>query len=324
MAHKAPGKSHRQGITIFELNDMFPDEASAVKWFEEMRWPTEEDRHCPHCGGRRIHVTKNAKPMPYRCKDCRGYFSVRTGTTMESSRLPLRKWAFAVYFYVTNLKGVSSMRLHRELGVTQKTAWFMLHRLREAWSESGLEKFAGPVEADETFVGGKRKNMSNKRRRQLTGRGAVGKAIVVGSKDRETNRIATRHVPSPDAENVAGFVAEKTVPGAKVYTDESKAYLPLKADFDHHSVNHSAKEYVRDDVHTNGMESHWALLKRAIMGTYHWMSEKHLQRYIDEFAGRHNIREFDTLEQMQTVFADMVGKRLTYQNLTENEVQPSG
>lgn len=324
MAHKAPGKSHRQGITIFELNDMFPDEAAAVKWFEEMRWPTEEDRHCPHCGGRRIHVTKNAKPMPYRCKDCRGYFSVRTGTTMESSRLPLRKWAFAVYFYVTNLKGVSSMRLHRELGVTQKTAWFMLHRLREAWSESGLEKFVGPVEADETFIGGKRKNMSNKRRRQLTGRGAVGKAIVVGSKDRETNRIATRHVPSPDAENVAGFVAEKTVPGAKVYTDESKAYLPLKADFDHHSVNHSAKEYVRDDVHTNGMESHWALLKRAIMGTYHWMSEKHLQSYINEFAGRYNIREFDTLEQMQTVFADMVGKRLTYQNLTENEVQPSG
>ena len=134
MSQKAPGKAHRVGISIIELTEMFPDEASAVRWFEAIRWP--EERHCGHCGSIETSEVPNAKPMPYWCKSCRSYFSVRTGTTIEKSRLPLRKWAFATYLYVTNLKGVSSMKLHRDLKVTQKTAWFMLHRLREAWGQS--------------------------------------------------------------------------------------------------------------------------------------------------------------------------------------------
>jgi len=324
MTYKAPGKAHREGISLMQLAEMFPDEKAAVKWFEETRWPTEEDRHCPHCGGLRIHVTKNAKPMPYRCKDCREYFSVRTGTMMECSRLPMRKWAFAVYLYVTSLKGVSSMKLHRDLNVTQKTAWFMLHRLRYAWDETGLELFSGPVEADETYVGGRRRNMSNSKRRKMKGRGSVGKAAVVGSKDRETNRIAARHVRSTDAANVAGFVAERTVAGAKVYTDESPTYKVLKEDYDHHSVNHSVSEYVRDQVHTNGIESFWAVLKRAHVGVYHRMSPKHLQRYVCEFARRHNLRDFDTEDQMREVFASMVGKRLMYRRLIEDNGLSSG
>ena len=131
MSQKAPGKSHREGISIIELTEMFPDEASAIKWFEDTRWPDGE-RHCGHCGSTETKEVPSAKPMPYWCKACRSYFSVRTGSMLQSSRLPLRKWVFAVYLYVTCLKGVSSMKLHRDLKVTQKTAWFMLHRLRDA------------------------------------------------------------------------------------------------------------------------------------------------------------------------------------------------
>ena len=156
MARKAPGRSDRDGISLFELTEMFPDEASAVEWFESQVWP--DGRHCGHCGSVETKEVPNAKPMPYWCKDCRSYFSVRTGTAIEKSRLPLRKWVFAIYIVVTSLKSVSSMKLHRDLGITQKTAWFMLHRLREAWTMELDEPFGGPVEADETFVGGKEKN----------------------------------------------------------------------------------------------------------------------------------------------------------------------
>ena len=224
---------------------MFPDEASAIKWFEETRWPDGE-RHCGHCASTETKEVPNAKPMPYWCKSCRSYFSVRTGSMLQSSRLPLRKWVFAVYLYVTNLKGVSSMKLHRDLKVTQKTAWFMLHRLRQAWAENfGADPFDGPVEADETYTGGKRKNMPKAKRAELSDRGAVGKAAVVGTKDRETGKVAARHFRHTDAPHVAGFVAEKARLDATVYTDEGAAYNVLDRFFDHESVNHSAGEYVR-------------------------------------------------------------------------------
>ena len=245
---KAPGKAHRQGISLMELTEMFPDEASAVTWFEAICWPDE--RHCGKCDSVNTREIPNAKPMPYWCGDCKSYFSVRTGTMLESSRLPLRKWAFAVYLYVTSLKGVSSMQLHRDLKVTQKTAWFMLHRLREAWGESdGLPPFSGPVEADETHIGGKQKNMSNAQRRALreaeAGRGAVGKVAVIGTKDRASNKVAARPIPATSAPFTAGFVAEKAALGATVYTDEAKAYTALDPWFKRESINHSASEYVR-------------------------------------------------------------------------------
>ena len=293
---KAPGKSHRKGISLIELTEIFPDEASAVKWFETIRWPDGE-RHCGKCGSVKTREIPNAKPMPYWCGDCKSYFSVRTGTMMESSRLPLRKWAWTVYLYVTSLKGVSSMKLHRDLKVTQKTAWFMLHRLREAWGESDdLPPFSGPVEADETYIGGKRKNMPNRKRKELTGRGAVGKTAVVGTKDRASNKVAARPVPATSAPHTAGFVAERTKPGATVYTDEAAAYNALDPWFKREAVNHSANEYVRGQAHTNGMESFWSMLKRGYHGTYHHMSPKHLDRYVAEFSGRHNVREADTAD----------------------------
>ena len=310
---KAPGKSHRKGISIMELTELFPNEAAAVKWFEAIQWP--DGRHCGHCGSTETKEVPSAKPMPYWCKGCRSYFSVRTGTMLQNSRLPLRKWAFAIYLYVTNLKSISSMKLHREIKVTQKTAWFMLHRLRDAWGESGLEAFVGPVEADETYIGGKRKNMPKSKRAAMAGRGAVGKAAIVGSKDRATNKVKVRHIENTDTANVAGFVAQSAAPGATVYTDEAKAYKALGGDFDHEAVNHSAGEYVRGMAHTNGIESFWSMLKRGYTGTFHHFSEKHLQRYVDEFAGRHNVREADTVDQMQDVVAAMTGKRLMYRDL---------
>ena len=154
-----PGKSHRKGISLLELAEMFPTEKTATKWFEDQVWPTE--RGCPKCGSVKTSEVPNAKPMPYWCSDCRSYFSVRTGTALERSKVPLRKWAFAVYIVTTSLKGVSSMKLHRDLGVTQKTAWFMLHRLREAWATGSDGMFEGPVEVDETYIGGKERNKAN-------------------------------------------------------------------------------------------------------------------------------------------------------------------
>ena len=146
---RGPGKAYRVGVTILELSEMFPDEETAVKWFEKIYWNGE--RSCGHCGSTKTKDVPNAKPMPYWCTDCRHYFSVRTGTVLQSSKLPMRKWVFAVYLYVTNLKGISSMKLHREIGVTQTTAWYMLHRLREAWSETGIDDdYEGPVDVEET------------------------------------------------------------------------------------------------------------------------------------------------------------------------------
>ena len=313
MAHKAPGRSDREGITLMQLVDMFPTEEAAREWFESRIWPT--GRHCPHCGSTRTHVADGGNKMPYRCSDCRLYFSVKTNSLMHNSRLPLRKWAFAIYLHLTSLKGVSSLKLHRDIGVSQKSAWYMLQRIRKAFEDDDEPPFSGPVEADETYIGGKRKNMPNTKRRSLTGRGSVGKTAVVGTKDRASNRIAAMPVPSTNTENVAGFVAAHTKPGAKVYSDEAVVYTALDSLYDHESVNHSVAEYVRGMAHTNGMESFWAMLKRGYQGVYHHMSPKHLHRYVNEFAGRHNMRGADTIDQMGALVSGMAGKRLTYREL---------
>ncbi len=313
MAQKGPGKAHREGVSLIELGEMFPDEAAAAAWFESLVWPT--GRHCPHCGCTETVEAAATKKQPYWCPACRKGFSVRIGTALERSRVPLRKWVFAIYLEMTSLKGVSSMKLHRDLRVTQKTAWFMLHRIREAWAGEQAALFSGPVEADETYIGGKRKNMSKAKRKSLNGRGGAGKAIVAGVKDRETNRIAARRVERADTPHLAGFVADNAKIGATVYTDDAGAYNALKPFFDHESVNHSAGEYVRGMAHTNGIESFWAMLKRGYQGTFHHFSVKHLPRYVNEFAGRHNVREADTIDQMASVVTGLVGKRLMYRDL---------
>ena len=306
----APGKSGRKGITLVQLFEIFPTETVAREWFEAKIW--SGGRHCPRCGNTETLECTGTPPMPYWCPACKQHFSVRIGTILERSKVSFKQWAVAIYLHLTSLKGVSSMKLHRDIGVTQKTAWFMLQRIREAWNTGDLEQFIGPVEVDETYMGGKERNKHSKDKLRA-GRGPVGKTAVVGAKDRKTNKVKAKVVKVTDAKTLQKFVVETAADGATVYTDDASAYKGMP--FDHASVRHSVGEYVDGMAHTNGIESFWSMLKRAHKGVYHKISAKHLQRYVDEFAGRHGIRERDTVDQMGKVVAGMVGKRLRYRDL---------
>ena len=222
----------------------------------------------------------------------------------------------------TSLKSVSSMKLHRELGITQKFAWFLAHRLRKAL-EATENQLMGPVEVDELYCGGRERN-KHKSKKLNAGRGTVGNTAVVGAKDRDTNEVNANVVDSTDKQTLQDFVHDNAKHGSVFYTDTASAYNKLSNDYHHEAVNHSAGEYVKKLVHTNGIESFWATLKWAHKGTFHKLSRKHLQRSVDEFAARHNIRSQDTITQIESVSRAMKGKRITYKNLIVDNGLDSG
>ena len=283
--------------TLTEFTDYFKDEATCLAHFTESRF--RDGEYCPHCHHDKIYQCANGKR--YHCAKCKQDFTIRTGTVFGESKLPLRKWYMALYLLSTTSKGISSVQLAKHLGVTQKTAWFMAHRIR-ASAGQGKGRLFGKVEADETFIGGLSKNMHKaKRQAAIKGTGGMGKTPIFGMRSRG-GELRAKVVPSVRLSDLHRELKSNVAPGATLYTDNWVGYRGLKAYFNHSAVDHMAKEYVNGDCHTNSIESFWALFKRGYQGVYHWMSRKHMQRYVDEFAFRFNRRAIE----MQGVFTNVV------------------
>ena len=299
----------RDKISLIELVQKFPTNKKAEAWLIRNRW--SNGIYCPHCDSTRISERVNTKNKSWRCKDCLCNFTVKTGSVMHSSNLDFKTWVYAIYLVNTNIKGIASTKLASDLKIRQATAWHLAMRLRETYDTD--IKMRDVVEVDESFFGGKEANKhSNKKLR--AGRGGVGKQTVLGMVERGGNTKGI--VIDTNSRPIIFHNIRKTIEwGSTIYTDDHKAYIGLHNEYTHRSVNHSENEYVRGTAHTNGIESFWALLKRGYYGTFHSLSAKHLQRYINEFAGKANERKLDTMEQMKHIVSNMNGRRVSYASL---------
>jgi transposase-like protein len=298
--------------TLEELAAAFPDEQSCIRHFRAIRWANGP--FCPYCGGMKVYHFSDDKT--HKCGDCRQRFSIKVGTIFEDTKLPLRKWFIAIWLITSHKKGIASTQLARDVGVTQKTAWFMTHRLREAAKTKSFNRpLSGMVEIDETFVGGKESN-KHEWRRQHAGPTA-GKTAVFGMLERDGDLRAMK-VDDLSAKTVQGKVVEHVEPGSNITSDESAGYIGLEGRFHHHTANHSAGEYVRwYFCHVNGLEGAWSHFKRQVFGIHHWISVKHLDRYLDEFTWRYNRREHKEGDRVNELLAAADGKRITYPQLIE-------
>jgi len=293
---------------ISEISAALADEGKAQRLFAKLRWP--KGVRCPHCDHFKVYKTKGTNPdrPQWKCAACRRKFSCTTGTVFEGSHIPMRKWLFAIHMICSSRKGVSAKQIQRQLRINYKAAWFMMHRIRWAMTQEPLVgMLGGPgrvVEADETYVGG--------RRRGKAGRGALGKSIVVALMDRDAGVARVASVPNVRGETLKGVIRRNVKDTTFISTDNYPAYKGLAKEFAGHGTVDHDKEYVRGIVHTNFAESYFSLLKRGIMGAFHSVSARHIDRYLNEFSFRWGNRELDDGALMIKVVRGSEGMRLTY------------
>jgi transposase-like protein len=279
--------------TFSEMLEVLNSETKCREYLENIIWNGEPV--CPHCESKSKNHYKLTKKGEfkglYKCKDCRERFTITVKTMFEGSHIPLRKWFIAIYIFNSHKKGVSSIQLGKDLGLTQKTSWFMLNRIRNTFSNKSIKKSSGTFQADESFFGGKNKNRhENKKVKESQGRSVKDKTPVFGM-IKNSNEVFTSVVPNTKAKTLKPIIEKMVEKGSIIISDEWKGYNGLSKDFSHIVINHKENEYCKNGFSNNGIENFWSMMKRGIYGIYHQTSPKHLHRYCDEFAHRYNTRE---------------------------------
>lgn len=295
--------------TLIEAVRYFSNPDVGLAFMASLRWP--DGVICPHCDHAGVMFLKNRRV--WKCRACRKQFSIKTGTIMEDSPIKLDKWLPAIWLIVNAKNGISSYEVHRALGVTQKTAWFLMHRIRLAMQAGTFQKLSGDIEVDETYIGGLARNMHISKRKRL-GTGGAGKVAVMGLLERH-GEVRTMIVENTVQDTMQGHIRSHVESGSSVHTDGHGGYKGLSDQYIHNVINH-AEEYVRGNVHTNGIENFWSLLKRTIGGTYVSVEPFHLFRYLDEQSFRFNKRKGSDLHRFIEATRTVTGRRLTLKELT--------
>jgi transposase-like protein len=299
---------------ILELTQYFKDEETCRNYLAQIRWNGKPI--CPYCGHDKVYTIENGKRFKCANRECYSKFSVTVGTIFEDTKIPLQKWFIGIYLGCNHKKGISSLQLGRDLNITQKSAWFLLHRVREMLKDNAPDLLSNMVEVDETYVGGKAKNKhKSKRVKGTQGRSTETKTVMFGLLERD-GRVIVKKVPNAKKKTLQGLIKANVKGGSTVVSDEWRGYNRLSSKYVHLRVNHSQDIFVNGIAHTQSIDGFWSLFKRGILGIYHSVSEKHIDRYCDEFAYRYNQRLFSQDSAVQTAMSQSEGRRLKYKDLT--------